>query len=342
MLDRAGTAVDGGRSEEAHAAETRALRLALAMYTTVFAVKFVVYFVTGVMALFAEALHTLGDIFVTGFLLVALRWSRKAPDEVHMFGYARVQPAAALVAATLFISFTAFQLYQEAIPRLFSSEVSSYDAVGLAYAVLTVSALLAAAPLVALVRNPKRGAAAKAQMWELVNDELGLIAALVGMSLAIAGFAQADPLAAVIIATIISWKAISLLRENMSLVIGRAPDPDMLATIKDIALATPGVVGIHDLRAELVGTETIHLGLHIEVAGNTSRGRRPHRRRSPNAHTQPSRWRLLRNPYRAHSRHRAPTRGRAMTPAGFSASELLALVLTTRSAHRADAAPGER
>lgn len=269
MLDRARTAAGGGRGDEAHLAETRALRLALATYAAVFVVKLAVYLVTGVMALFAEALHTLGDIFVTGFLLAALLWSRKAPDEVHMFGYARAQPAAALVAATLFISFTALQLYQEAIPRLFSSAGPSYDAVGLAYAVLVVSMLLAAAPLVALVRNPKRGTAAKAQLWELVNDELGLIAALVGMSLAIAGFARADPLAAVVIATIISWKAIRLLRENLSLVIGRAPDPDVLATIKSIALATPGVVGLHELRAELVGTEAIHLGLHIEVARGT-------------------------------------------------------------------------
>jgi divalent metal cation (Fe/Co/Zn/Cd) transporter len=34
-----------------------------------------------------------------------------------MFGYGRAQSAAALVAATLFISFTALRLYEEAIRR---------------------------------------------------------------------------------------------------------------------------------------------------------------------------------------------------------------------------------
>lgn len=100
-----------------------------------------------------------------------------------MFGYGRAQSAAALVAATLFISFTALRLYKEAIPRLFSSEAVTYDNVGIPLAVLVVSMLLAGAPLVSLVRKPARGPAAKAQRWELVNDELGLIAALVGTSL---------------------------------------------------------------------------------------------------------------------------------------------------------------
>lgn len=249
--------------------ELRALRLAVALYLVMFAVKFAAYLITGVMALFAEALHTVGDLFVSGFLLIAVIWSRKRPDETHMFGYGRAQAAAALVAATLFVSFTAIRLYEEAIPRLLSSEETSFDNVGLAFGVLVFSSALAAIPLVALLRNPARGPAAKAQTWELVNDQLGLLAALLGTSLAIAGFEQADPLAAIVIATIISWKAISLFRENLSLLIGEAPGPEMIGLIRRTALETPGVVGLHDLRAEYLGPDVVHLGMHLEVEPGT-------------------------------------------------------------------------
>lgn len=257
---------------DAHVAreqEIRALRLAVLLYFVVFAIKVAAYLITDVIALFAEAMHTVGDISVTGFLLIALVWSRKEPDETHMFGYGRTQSAAALVAATLFISFTALRLYEEAIPRLFSSEEASYENVGVAFAVLGISMVLAAFPLVALIRNPKRGPAAKAQMWELVNDQLGLVAALAGTSLALAGFDRADPLAAITIATIISWKAISLLRENLSLLIGRSPSRDVIDTVERVTLTTPGVIGLHDLRAELLGPDAVHLGMHIDVAPGT-------------------------------------------------------------------------
>jgi cation diffusion facilitator family transporter len=99
--------------------DVRGLQLALAVYALVFAMKLAVYFMTGVMALLAEALHTLSDIFVSGFLLLAAYYSRKAADQLHMFGHGRAQNAAGLVAATLFISFTSYKLYEESIPRLF-------------------------------------------------------------------------------------------------------------------------------------------------------------------------------------------------------------------------------
>jgi ferrous-iron efflux pump FieF len=250
--------------------EQPALVFAVVLYLVVLVVKLGAYVLTGVMALFAEALHSLGDIFVSGFLLVALVWSRKGPDERHMFGYGRAQSAAALVAATLFISFTALRLYEEAIRRLFSSEAASYDNPGVAVLVLVVSMLLAGAPLVSLVRSRRRGPVAKAQMWELVNDELGLIAALAGTALAIAGQVWADPVAAIAIATIISWKAVSLFRENLCVLLGRAPSRDQLLDATAAALAVPGAMGVHDLRAEYVAPDAVHLDMHVDVAPATS------------------------------------------------------------------------
>jgi divalent metal cation (Fe/Co/Zn/Cd) transporter len=47
--------------------EVRALKLAVGAYILVFALKLAVYFVSGVMALLAEALHTISDIFISAF-----------------------------------------------------------------------------------------------------------------------------------------------------------------------------------------------------------------------------------------------------------------------------------
>jgi len=106
-----------GTDTSSQGIDVRSLKLVVATYILVFAMKLAVYIMTGVLALFAEALHTLSDIFVSSFLLVAIIWSRKEADDVHMFGYGRAQNVAALVAATLFISFTSFELYREAIEK---------------------------------------------------------------------------------------------------------------------------------------------------------------------------------------------------------------------------------
>ncbi len=245
--------------------DIRGLKLTLTVYALIFAMKLIVYFMSGVMALLAEALHTLSDIFVSGFLLVATLYSRKKADEAHMFGYGRAQNIAALVAATLFISFTSFELYREAIPRLFQSSEANYQSLGLVLGVIIVSMIFAAAPLISLFRQKTRGAAAKAQLTELFNDELGLLAALIGTLFIAGGQPIADPLASIVVATIIAINAIRLFRENSSFLLGRSPGPEYLANIERIARTVPGVLDVHDLRAEYIGPDQVHAGMHIVV-----------------------------------------------------------------------------
>jgi cation diffusion facilitator family transporter len=222
------------------------------------------------MALLAEALHTLADIFVSGFLLVAMVYSRRKADTEHVFGHGRAQYAAALVAATLFISFTSFQLYREAIPRLFQAHEATYGNLPLAIGVLATSMIIAALPLVRLFRQKMRGAAAKAQMMELVNDELGLLAALLGTLFIVWGKPLADPLATIFVATIIAINAVGLFRENLSLLLGRSPGPEFLARIEALIRSVPGVVGVHSIKAEYIGPESLHGEMHIVVRRGVS------------------------------------------------------------------------
>src|SRR5512136_606065 len=215
--------------------DIRSLQLTLGLYVFIFAIKLAAYFITGVMAVLAEALHTLSDIFIAGFLLAATFYSRRKADPVHMFGYGRAQNIAALVAATLFISFTSFELYREAIARLWVHESATFHNVPLAIGVLLLSMVIAAAPLVKLLRQKTRGAAAQAQLMELVNDELGLLAALIGTLFVLGGMPIADPLAACVVATIIAINAVKLFRENLSFLLGRAPDAEYMRKLADAA-----------------------------------------------------------------------------------------------------------
>lgn len=249
-------------------AETQGLKVALGIYATVFVLKLSVWFASGVMAVFAEALHTLSDLFISTFLLAAAIWSRRSADDVHQFGHGRAQNAAALAAAVLFISFTSYKLYEEAIPHLFTPVASNYQNLDLVLAVLLVSVVLAAIPLLILRRASGPGAAAKAQARELVNDELGLIAAIVATVGIAEGEPLLDPIAAIIVATIIAYGAVGLLRENLSVLLGASPSPEDLAKIRAVARSVDGVQGVHDLRAEYIGPRALHADFHIEVAAD--------------------------------------------------------------------------
>jgi ferrous-iron efflux pump FieF len=250
--------------------EARTLAVTVAVYVVIFGVKLAAALATGVMALMAEALHTSSDIFISGFLLIAARFSSRPSDEVHMFGYGRAQNAAALVAATLFISFTSLRLYEEAIPRLLAPADSEYQHLPIAVGVLVGSAFLAGAPLLGLFRRRQKGAAARAQFLELINDELGLVAALIGTLLLAAGYPIADPIAAIVVATIIAYNGVRLFWENLCVLLGRSPGRSFLAELERQARSVEGVLAVHGTRAESVGPDRVHAELHVQVARGTS------------------------------------------------------------------------
>jgi ferrous-iron efflux pump FieF len=263
---RAAQREDAHAMSSSHAGEEKALKLSVTLYVVVMALKLGAWWWTGVMALLAEGLHTLSDVFVSGFLLVALRWSRRKPNEMYMYGYGRAQYVGALVAAVLFVSFTAFELYREGITRLVGHEPThpSKD-VPVALGVLGASVLIGLWPLFALLKQKTRGAAARAQLLELVNDQLGLIAAMAGTALVMAGYPIADPLASLVVATIILINGLSLFRENSSYLLGRALPAAEMKQLEALILAVPGVRGVHRLRVEQLGPGSLRIDMHVEV-----------------------------------------------------------------------------
>jgi cation diffusion facilitator family transporter len=246
---------------------TTGMWIALGGYTFLFVIKLAAYFYTHIGVMFAEAMHSTADMLIVGFLLVATYLSKKPADSEYRFGYGRAQNIAALVAATIFISFTSFETLREAIPKLWAvpEEMSGYT---LAIGVLVLSVVVSGLPLITLLRNKKRSAAEKAQLIEVVNDELALVAALVGIVLVSMGLPLADPIASIVVALVIAANAIILWRENAAGLMGRSPDDAFYEMVRETAMSVPGVLATHSVIAERVGEQT-HLGMHVEVAGGT-------------------------------------------------------------------------
>ena len=249
----------------ARAASPIGLKAALIGYAVVFLLKAVAWWFTGFFVLLAEALHTLSDLMISGFLLAADRFSRRPADARYRYGYGRAQHVAALVAATLFISFTSFRLAEEAVGRLLHPVVPAYSRLGLAVAVLVVSMAFSAVPIILLGLQKRRGPAARAQLMESFNDELGLLAALAGALLVASGWPLADPIASLAVAILIAANAVGLFLENARVLMGRAPEREFFDRIAALARTVPAVEAVHDLRAQYVGPETVNLSLHVEV-----------------------------------------------------------------------------
>jgi len=238
-------------------------------YIALVVLQLAAYFLTNILVLLAQAFEMVSDVLVSSFLLLSATWSRKPADEFHMFGHGRAQNVAALVSATILISFMSLETFREAIPKFFEAEVSEFQNANLALGVIITGMLVVAIPIIDILRVKTKGASIKAQFIALLKDEFSYIAALISVILVAQGYYWADPVASMIVGAIIALSGVYLFRDNVHYLVGLAPSRQFLEKVEETAKSVRGVLGVHDLKAEYVGPSIIHSGFHIEVAKGT-------------------------------------------------------------------------
>jgi len=253
-----------------HATETRGIKIALTSYLILVALQLATYFFTNILVLLAQALEMLSDVLISTFLLLSTFWSRKPADEFHMFGHGRGQNVAALVSATILISFMSLETFREAIPKFFQApEASDFPNISLALIVILVGMFVVAIPIIDILKVKARGASVKAQLVALLKDEFSYVAALIAVVLVGQGYYWADPLASTIVAAFIAFSGVYLFKDNVHYLVGRAPSGQFMEKVEATAKSVEGVLGVHDLKAEYVGPNIVHTGFHIAVAKGT-------------------------------------------------------------------------
>jgi len=257
------------RMSEHTATGMRGLKIALAVSVMLVVLQLSAYFLTNILVLLASALDSLSDVIISTFLLLSVFWSQKPADEFHMFGHGRAQNVAALVSATILIFLLSFGAFQEAIPRFFQAETSEFQNANLAMLVSVIAILAYAIPLLDMFRTKQKGAAARAQVIALLEMEVAFIAVLIGVLLVAQNYLLADPLVSVFVAAVILISGLYLLKDNVHYLVGKAPGREFMEKVESTAKSVEGVLGVHDLKAEYVGPNMVHAGLHIEVARGT-------------------------------------------------------------------------
>ena len=145
----------------------------------------VLKFLTGLFgqsqALIADAVHSFSDLFTDVVVLIGLRIGRKAPDENHHFGHARIETLAsaivglALVATALFLGIkAAFNIYHH----------TEYHPTGLALMGAGVSIVFKEVLYHYTVRTGQRikNQLIIANAWHHRSDALSSVAVLLGVA----------------------------------------------------------------------------------------------------------------------------------------------------------------
>lgn len=244
------------------------LRVNLFTRVLLLTVKLGAFAYTGFLIMLSEALNNLVDIVVTSSLLLSQRMGRRAADREHPFGHMRFRYIVSLIVSVAFITVTGLQILREAIARLIAPVPLEHPEIALY--VLAFSFVVNLIPLGLMLVGKRRDITVKTALYDNINDEITILASVIGVLAAQRGFPLADPIAAMFVAGLIGVMAGKLIRENTYVLLGLSPSAKFYERVKSVAQSVAGVAGGHDMIAEFIGPDAIHLDLDLELAPNTT------------------------------------------------------------------------
>jgi len=242
----------------------RAVRLSAVGLGLTAAVEFAFVAASGSVALLADALHNLGDVFTTATLWIAFVVGRRQPDRGYTFGYARAEDVAGVLVVLAIAASAAVALW-ESLHKLLGGEVPALRSPGwaLAAALVGVAGNEAVAQYKLRVGRRINSVPLEADGRHSRVDGLASLGAAVGIAAAWAGWPAADPIAGLLLAGVIVWVLVAAARDVLARLLDRV-DGEVVDRIEHAAGSVPGAEAVHAVRARWVG-RSLHVMVHTDV-----------------------------------------------------------------------------
>ena len=221
---------------------------------------------SGSLALLADAGHMLSDVAALALSLFALWIARRPATSRRTFGYYRMEILAALVNGVTLVAIALFTIKEAwqrlaAPPPVHAEIVMIVAAGGLAINLVSLWLLSGARSESLNVHGA----------WlHVLTDALGSVAALLAGALVWFGWPAADPVLSVLISLLVAWSAWGLMTETVSILLEGAPSHLDVDAVRDAIIAIPRVTAVHDLHVWTISSGLESLSVHVLTEDTTA------------------------------------------------------------------------
>ena len=222
---------------------------------------------SGAVSITADAVNNLSDAASQIISLVSFRLSAKPADRDHPFGHARIEYVASMAVSFLVI-LIGFELLKSSVAKIFSPQETVFSTVS---AVILGLSILAKLWLFLFNRKIGRkidSGVIRATALDSLSDAGSTLAVLVSAFILEWTGLDIDGYVGIVVAIRMLVAGIKILGEAKNLILGEAPDEEVVRSIRAIVEQYPEALGIHDLMVHNYGAGAVIASLHIEVDGS--------------------------------------------------------------------------
>jgi cobalt-zinc-cadmium efflux system protein len=239
------------------------LTFALALTAAFFVVEVVGGFMTGSLALLADAGHMLTDIASLVLALIAIWIATRPHSSKRSYGYQRAEVLAAMVNGMALWLIVAFIMF-EAVTRF--GDPPKVDALPM-IVVATIGLVVNLVSVAILHSSSHESLNMRGAFLHVVGDALGSVGAIVaGIFMLTLDWYLADPIASIVIGLLILWSSGKLLLHTFHVLLEGTPRELVLEELEGVIQGTNGVVEVHDIHAWTLTSGYNAMTAHVVVA----------------------------------------------------------------------------
>lgn len=232
-----------------------------------FAAKGLIGVFSGSIAIVADALNNLTDAASSIISLVGAKLANRPADEEHPFGHGRYEYIAAFIVAFLVIE-VGLSCAKNAFGKILEPTQITVSMVSVIVLLISVFGKLWLGLFNRKLGNRIHSSVMKATAADAMGDMLTTGATIVSMGIYYYFNVNLDGVVGLIVALIVVWAGVNIVREALKPLLGEKADPEMARKIKNMVESYDGVYGSHDLIIHNYGPTNSMATIHAEVSNS--------------------------------------------------------------------------
>ena len=251
-----------------HNANKKALAISFILIFTFMIAEVLGGIWTNSLALLSDAGHMLSDAAALGLSLFAFKFSERAANYSKTYGYKRFEILAAFINGfTLII--IAFFIYWEAIERFRVPPDVSSQMLWIALLGLMINLLVA---WILMKGDTEENLNMRGAFLHVLGDLLGSVGAIIaGVLILLLDWNMADPIASIIVATLVMISGWRVLKDSFHILMEGTPTGIDSKQVRETLMSTEGVCDVHDLHIWTITSGFPALSCHVVVEEGTDR-----------------------------------------------------------------------
>lgn len=230
-----------------------------------FLVKFLIGAAMKSIAIMSDAFNNLSDMGSSVMSIISAKLSNRKPDKDHPFGHGRFEYISSLIISFL-IMLVGFELLKGSFDKILSPEPISLKPWLILILALSVFIKLWMYSFNRYMGNKIDSGVLKAASADSLNDVIATSAVIVSSVIGYYLKINLDGYIGLAVSLMIMWVGFSLAKETVDVLLGGAPDKELVKSLEDLIMSGEYVLGIHDLMVHDYGPGRVFASVHAEVS----------------------------------------------------------------------------